>query len=168
METEQAYHTFRPRDLHRSLDTDEVTPISKYGDCGFTLTVIQEDMEEREVRCTLIDALEEVRQKQFEINGDDFDAMGWEDDLMTMLDRWAFETEGEWLEDMHDFIIDINVRGGIPKAPMNASPDSDDPYPIDSPEMAFRKTWENVINVDAINNMDKETLDRVWDIVKDI
>ena len=32
----------------------------------------------------------------------------------------------------------------------------------------FRKQWEQTINVDAINNMDKETLDKLAEILKKV
>jgi hypothetical protein len=32
----------------------------------------------------------------------------------------------------------------------------------------FRKQWEQTINVDAIDNMDKETLDKLAEILKKV
>ena len=32
----------------------------------------------------------------------------------------------------------------------------------------FRKQWEQTINLDAVNNMDKETLDKLAEILKKV
>ena len=60
-----------------------------------------------------------VQEKQREINGPDFEVENLDTDVLYMLDRWAFETFGLWLEDMKQFYIDINITGGIPKPALN-------------------------------------------------
>ncbi len=173
------YKTYTYSDVHDMHYGDDyvIEPISKYGDCGFTINWTEEDFDpyedeepdtDQKMICTVFDALEIVQEVQREINGPDFDVMNFDTDILCMLDRWALESCGLWLGDMPFFYIDINIKGGIPKAHMNTSPDANDPDPDDSPEMAFRKTWESVINVDAINNMDKETLEQVSDILDKI
>ena len=123
--------TFTYSDIHEMQYGDwDIQPISKYGDCGFKLSYREDGDEDfTEVRCTVFDALAIVQEKQREINGDDFEVMETDDDILSMLDRWAFETVGLWLEDMKQFYLDVNIKGGIPKPAMNTSPDANDPDP---------------------------------------
>ena len=114
--------TFTYSDIHDMNYSHEyvVEPISKYGDCGFKLSYREEGDEDfTEVRCTIFDALAIVQEVQREINGPDFEVENLDTDILYMLDRWAFEAVGFWLDDMEEFFLDINIEGGIPKPALN-------------------------------------------------
>ena len=115
------YKTLDYNDLHDSFYNEHVkfTPISHYGDCEFSLYWTDQEFDvykdeepetEHKIASTLYDALKEVQNIQRDINGELFDVMNTDDCVMEMLDRWALETCGLWLQDMTVFYIDIKLK----------------------------------------------------------